>query len=199
MAPGSAKEFTNSMPHRARDIKSATTVQVKHSVNPPGPISVAERVSKARQSAGCSVHGAKPNRIRWAPQCVRIHATITSTTSVTRTNVTCDRGIRLPKRRVGVSSPAHQLNAFAEQAVQHCRHQIGQHQHDRHNHQGLQHEGEPRKPQLDAVPPTQEPLHRPHTNGRGRPGLQVRCVKIGGCLLHPTTRPASSSAADRRA
>ena len=42
------------------------------------------------------------------------HATITSTTSVTRTNVTCERGMRLTGRLVGMAGTAHQLDALAE-------------------------------------------------------------------------------------
>jgi hypothetical protein len=42
------------------------------------------------------------------------HATITSTTSVTRTNVTCERGMRLTGRPVGMAGTAHQLDALAE-------------------------------------------------------------------------------------
>ena len=74
-------------------------------------------------------------------------------------------------------------------AVQHCRQDVGQHQHDGHHHDGLQHEGEPGKPQLDAVPPTQEPVHRPHPNrySAPTPSPEQHCVKIGECCLRDRT------------
>jgi hypothetical protein len=65
----------------------------------------------AFQNIGSHVHAAKPNKnslgrhrtagpsgsAAHAPQCVSSHVTITRTTSVTRTNVTCDRGIRVTR------------------------------------------------------------------------------------------------------
>jgi 2-polyprenyl-6-methoxyphenol hydroxylase-like FAD-dependent oxidoreductase len=102
--------------------------------------------------------------------------TSTSTTRMTSTNVTLDRGMpaltayrplrygRSPTRSsVGVfvvmPHPAQDAYSVTERPVEHYGDSVGQGQHDRHHHRGLGDERQPGEPQLDTVPPTEKAAH----------------------------------------
>lgn len=66
------------------------------------------------------------------------------------------------RSRVGpaaVTHPANQPNHAAEDGVEQKGDGICQQQHNWHHHNGLQHESQTRKPEFDAVPPTQKTVH----------------------------------------
>ena len=99
--------------------------------------------------------------------------TITSTTRMTSTNVTLDRGMPpltaccpLPYGRgpisrkrssvdilVVVADPAQHPDAVAQCAVQQHGRPVGQSQHNRHHHGGLGDERQAGEPELNTVPP----------------------------------------------
>jgi len=66
-----------------------------------------------------------------------------------------------------MANTSYQLDTTAQQAIERYRDAVSQRQHHRHHHDGLQDEPQPRQPQLDAVPPTEDPVHRAHPIPRG--------------------------------
>ena len=91
--------------------------------------------------------------------------TITSTTRMTSTNVTLDRGMPpltacVPSLAapfvdilVVVADPAQHPDAVAQCAVQQHGRPVGQSQHNRHHHGGLGDERQAGEPELNTVPP----------------------------------------------
>lgn len=58
-----------------------------------------------------------------------------------------------------MASPAQQSDPVSQRAVEHHRDPVGNHQHHRHHHRRLRDERQAGQPQLNAVPPTEEPAH----------------------------------------
>ena len=101
--------------------------------------------------------------------------TTTSTTRMTSTNVTRDRGIGVMRLVLLGTDPAQQADAVAQCPVQQHGDPVCQSQHHRHHHGGLGDEPQAREPQLNTVPPIQEAAHparlRP-TAAQTRPRLR---------------------------
>ena len=142
-------------------VESATTVDISNSAVTHGD----EGQDMALGAAGRCVHGAKRNRVVGDPaglarQRVNSHMTTTSTTRMTSTNVTRDRGMPVTTSSSSLwRARLQQPDAVAERAVEHHRDPVGQQQHDGHHDDRLGDESEAGQPQLDAVPPIQDAAH----------------------------------------
>src|SRR3954463_16477097 len=95
---------------------------------------------------------------------------MTSTTRMTSTKVTRERGIPLISVcssrerssllvRVLVTNPPQQPDPVPQRAVESYRDPVRQRQDDGHHHGGLSDERQAGQPQFDAVPPVEEAAH----------------------------------------
>src|SRR4051794_9905636 len=109
----------------------------------------------------------------------------TSTTRMTSTKVTRERGIGLLLILVLVTHPPQDPNAIAQRAIKKDGDSVREGEHDRHHDGGLRDERQAREPQFDAVPPVEEAAHP----------ASVFDAKIASCRPRPRRPPASSPAA----